>query len=415
MDPVRNPYAPGAGNPPPELAGRHEVLERTQIALRRCAQGRPTQYPLMVGLRGVGKTVLLVRAQAMAEAEGFLTIDVEAHEGKGLAELITPGVRKALFSLSMTEGAKEKARRGLRVLKSFLGGLKFSFGGLDIGVEAEAGAADSGNLEADLPEMLVALGEAAQAAGRPVAIIVDELQYLSASEMSALIMSLHKINQRRLPVAILGAGLPQLLGLAGNSKSYAERLFTYPAIGALAEVDAIAAIENPAEAEGVRFAPEATREIMSQTERYPYFLQQWAHDTWNLAQGPDITLEDAVRATPVAIRALDESFFKVRFERCTPAERRYMRALAGFGAGPHRSGDIAEALGVKATSVAPVRNNLIKKGMVFSPAYGDTAFTVPLFDAYMRRAMPEAGIEPGVALGSDLRPDLGPDLEPDLG
>lgn len=390
MDPVRNPYAPGAGNPPPELAGRTDVLRKTEVALKRCAQGRPIQYPIMVGLRGVGKTVLLVRAQAMADNEGFITLDVEAHEGKTLPELLVPGMRKALFSISMMDGAKDKARRGLRVLKSFLSGIKVGFAGFEIGVDAEAGSADSGDLEADLPEMFVALGEAAKSAGRPVAIIIDELQYLTSTEMSALIMSMHKVNQKGLPIAIIGAGLPQLLGLAGNSKSYAERLFTYPAIGALSEPDAIAAIENPAKAEGVSFEPTAIAEIMRLTACYPYFIQQWSHDAWNMASGFRITKDDVETATPVAVSALDESFFKVRFERCTPGEKKYMRALAVLGPGAHRSGDIADQLKVKATSVAPTRNNLIKKGMIYSPSYGDTAFTVPLFDEYMMRAMPHS-------------------------
>ena len=387
MDPVRNPYAPGAGNPPPELAGRTEVLNKIEIALKRCAQGRPIQYPIMVGLRGVGKTVLLVKSRSMAEAEGFIAIDVEAHEGKSLPELLVPGIRKALFQLSLVEKAKETARRGLRVLKSFLGGVKLSIAGFEIGVDAEAGTADSGDLEADLPEMLVALGEAAQSAGRPVALIIDELQYLSTEEMSALIMAMHKINQRGLPLAIVGAGLPQLLGLAGNSKSYAERLFTYPPIGALAGADAIAAIENPALEEGVAFDEAATAKIMELTACYPYFIQQWSHDSWNAAEGDAITEADVILATENSIRSLDDSFFKVRFDRCTPGEKKYMRALAELGPGQHRSSDIAEKLKVKITSVAPTRNNLIKKGMIYSPSYGDTAFTVPLFDEFMKRAM----------------------------
>jgi hypothetical protein len=276
------------------------------------------------------------------------------------------------------------------VLKSFLGGLKLSFAGFEIGVDAEPGAADSGDLEADLPELLVALGEAAASAKRPIALVIDELQYLSTTEMSALIMAMHRINQRGLPLALIGAGLPQLLGLAGNSKSYAERLFTYPPIGALAEQDAIAAIENPARQENVAFERAATLEVMRLTGCYPYFLQQWAHDSWNAAQGPSITKADVDAATVSSIGNLDNSFFKVRFDRCTPAEKKYMRALAELGPGAHRSSDIAEVLGVKITSVAPTRNALIRKGMIYSPAYGDTAFTVPLFDDYLRRAMPAA-------------------------
>jgi len=387
MDRVRNPYAPGAGNPPPELAGRSEVLETAETALARVALGRSVQFPILVGLRGVGKTVLLVRINELAEKAGYLTIDIEAHEGKTLPQLIVPGIRKALFSLSGIENAKEKARRALRILKGFLSGLTISVGDVEIGVDAEAGVADSGDLEADLPEMLVSLGEAAGAAERPVAIIIDELQYLSSTEFSALIMAMHKINQRSLPLVLVGAGLPQILGLAGNSKSYAERLFTYPKIGALAEADALAAIVNPANDEGVEYDEDAVHEILRLTERYPYFIQQWSHDAWNLAVGDRITKSDIDLATPVSIASLDQSFFQVRFDRCTPSEKKYMRALAELGPGQHRSGDIAEKLRVSTTSAAPTRSALIKKGMIYSPIYGDTAFTVPLFDDYMRRAM----------------------------
>lgn len=387
MDRVRNPYAPGAGNPPPELAGRSEVITLTETTLRRVAQRRAVQYPILVGLRGVGKTVLLVKARETADTEGYLTIDVEAHEGKSLPELLVPGIRKCLFALSLVANAKEQARRGLRVLKGFLSGLKISFAGIEIGVEAEMGVADSGDLEADLPEMIMALGEAAAAAHRPVALIIDELQYLTSAEFSALIMAMHKVNQRSLPVILIGAGLPQILGLAGNSKSYSERLFTYPQIGALAENDAVNAIVNPASDEDVIFDPDAVKEVMRLTECYPYFIQQWSHDAWNVAEGHRITAENVRTATPISIAALDQSFFQVRFDRCTPSEKRYMRALAELGAGHHRSGDIAEKLKISTTSAAPTRSALIKKGMIYSPSYGDTAFTVPLFDDYMRRVM----------------------------
>ena len=388
MDRISNPYAPGAGNPPPELAGRSDVLHTIDIVLRRVSEGRPVQFPIMVGLRGVGKTVLLNRSRELAETLQFLTIDVEAHEGKSLPELLLPGFRRSLFSLSVVESAKEKARRGLRVLKSFLAGLKISVAGVEIGVDPELGVADIGDLEADLPEIILALGEAAKAAGRAVALIIDELQYLSIPEFSALIMGMHKVNQRGLPVVLIGAGLPQILGLAGNSKSYAERLFTYPRIGALNEVDAAAAIINPAKAEQVEIADDAVTEIMKVTERYPYFLQQWSHDAWNVAQGPVISRDDVTRATPISVAALDQSFFQVRFDRCTPTEKIYMRALAELGSGAHRSGDIAEKLKQNTTSVAPTRSALIKKGIIYSPAYGDTAFTVPLFDDYLRRTIP---------------------------
>lgn len=292
--------------------------------------------------------------------------------------------------MNTIEGAKDKAKRGLRVLKSFLNGLRVSIGDVEVGlsIDPETGAADSGDIEADLPELINALGEAAAAAKKPVAILADEMQYLSEKEFSALIMSIHRTNQNSLPVLLVGAGLPQILGLAGNSKSYAERLFTFPKIGALSEVDAIRAIVNPALSEGVTIETSAVNQILKVTGKYPYFLQQWAYEAWNVAENDAIRAADVYVAHNNALATLDESFFRVRFERCTPSEKTYMRALAELGSGPFRSGDVALLLGVKTTSIAPTRGNLIKKGMIYSPAHGDTEFTVPMFDEYMKRAMP---------------------------
>ena len=388
MDPVRNPYAPGAGTPPPELAGRKEVLEAATTAIHRTGSGRPTQSMILVGLRGVGKTVLLNRIEQIASELNFITIFVEAHEGKPLPELLVPGLRSALFKLSTTQSAKETARRGLRVLKSFLGGLKISVEGIDVGIDAEIGSADSGDIEADLPELVLSVANTARAAKKAIVILVDELQYLSEKEFSALIMSVHRTNQKSLPLLVVGAGLPQIIGLAGNSKSYAERLFKFPQVGALEKSDAVTAIVNPAAAEGVRFSDAAVDQILNLTQRYPYFIQQWAYEAWNVAADEMIEKSTVDLATGLAVAELDRSFFKVRFDRCTPAEKTYMRALAELGPGHQRSGDIAEVLGVKSTSVAPTRSALIKKGMIYSPSQGDTAFTVPLFDEYMQRAIP---------------------------
>lgn len=390
MDSIRNPYAPGAGTPPPELAGRADIIEDGTVALGRIAAGRPTQSLILVGLRGVGKTVLLNKLKDTADESKFKSAIIEAHEGKSLPELLIPSLRTILFSLSTLENAKDKARLGLRALKGFLGGLHVKIGDIDIGlsVDAEAGLADSGDIEADLPDLIAVIGEAAKAGRTPVALFVDELQYLSPREFSALIMSIHRINQRALPLVLIGAGLPQIHGLAGNSKSYAERLFRFPEIGALDQEDAIAAIANPAKIEGVAFANDAIERILDLTERYPYFLQQWAYEAWNASETRTISRATVDTATKMAIQELDKSFFKVRFDRCTPSEKKYMRALAEFGQGKHRSGDIAEKLNVKVTSVAPTRSALIKKGMIYSPSHGDTAFTVPLFDQYMRRVMP---------------------------
>lgn len=391
MDPIRNPFAPGAGNPPPELAGRSIIIDQAEVALQRIAQGRPAQSLILVGLRGVGKTVLLVRLRSLAETHGYKAHLVEAHEGKTLPELLVPVLRSTLLSLSNVENAKDKARRGLRILGGFVKSLKVTIADIEFGmsVDTEAGTADSGDLEADLPALFTAVGEAARAAGKPVALLVDEMQYLSPREFSAVIMAVHRINQEGLPLILIGAGLPQILGLAGESKSYAERLFKYPAIGALARADAEKAIYAPLIDAGADIETAALLEILEKTERYPYFLQQWGHDCWNVATSAKITRVDVRVAHDIALKTLDESFFKVRFDRCSPSEKKYMRALAEFGPGYHRSGDIADKLGVKTTTVAPIRGKLIKKGMIYSPAHGDTAFTVPLFDSYMRRAMPD--------------------------
>lgn len=389
MDPIRNPYVPGAGTPPAELAGREELLSSATTALKRAAIGRSTQSPILVGLRGVGKTVLLVKIRELAQTEKFRTASIEAVEGKSLPDLLVPDLRRILISLSLTENGKEQARRGLRVLKSFLSVFKLSYGEIELGIEAEAGVGDTGQLASDLSDLVLAVGEAAKSAGTAVAILIDELQYLTEVEFAALITSIHKVNQYKLPVVLIGAGLPQILALAGESKSYSERLFTYPNVGPLEVDDAISALVNPAKEEGVVFTDEALEEIMNVTERYPYFLQQWGHEAWNIAEKETIDKATIVVATDAAIKKLDEGFFRHRFDRCTPSEKRYMRALAELGPGHHKSGAISDKLGLKTTSVGPTRSKLITKGMIYSHQHGDTAFTVPLFDAYMRRAMPD--------------------------
>ncbi|MFZ1681933.1 MAG: ATP-binding protein [Rhizobiaceae bacterium] len=391
MDPIRNPFAPGAGSPPPELAGRETLLADARTILGRTKAIRPTQSMILIGLRGVGKTVLLSEVRRIAEDSGFAVVFIEAHEGKRLAEMITPPLREMLFAMSAVEKARMMAARGLRVLKSFVSSLSVTIEGVTfgLGVDPEIGVADSGDLEADLPRLFEVVGEAAKAAERPLLLLVDEIQYLEPKEFSALIMGMHRISQRQLPFAMIAAGLPQTLALAGNSKSYAERLFRFPEVGALDEASAGKAIEGPARSAGVLFAADALAEILSVTKRYPYFLQQWGYEAWNAADASPITADDIGQATMHAVRELDQSFFKVRFDRCTPSEKRYMRALAALGPGKQRSGDVAERLGVKVTSLGPVRNALIRKGMIYSPAHGDMAFTVPLFDEFMKRAMPE--------------------------
>lgn len=389
MDEVRNPFAPGAGTPPPELAGRADVISLTYTALLRIQAGRSIQQPVLVGLRGVGKTVLLVEMQKMADSEGFIVVDMEACEEQSLPELLAPKLREAFLQLSLVEAAKDKVKRGIGVLKAFVGGFGITMGDVSLTYDPTIGIADSGQIEADLPALFIELGEAAAAASRPVAIFVDELQVLKPDEFSALIMAVHKINQRSLPIAFIGAGLPQVLALAGNSKSYSERLFLFSEIGALKEEDAVAAVVNPAKAEGVEFEPDAIAELLRITQRYPYYLQQWAHDAWNVANGDTITWSDILEAHDISTAALDASFFRVRYDRCRPAEKKYMRALAELGPGHRRSADIADLLGTKPDKIAPMRANLIRKAMIYAPSLGDVCFTVPLFDEFMKRVIPD--------------------------
>ena len=390
MDPVRNPYSPGAGTPPPELAGRDELREVVRVALERVRLGRPTKSLLMVGLRGVGKTVLLDRMRDDAEAAGIHTLRVEAPESRSLPAILAPELRLALLRLSKNENAKSLARRALRGLAGFAKALKVKYHDIEVGIdfEPEPGLADNGDLELDLQALLQAAGEAAREATTALALFVDELQYVEEDELAALITSLHRTAQRRLPVVLVGAGLPQLRGRTGRAKSYAERLFDFPEVGPLSPDAAASAIAKPAEAEGVALNEDALVNIVDRTHGYPYFLQEWGKHAWDVAAGSPITVEDVNRASEIAAAALDESFFRVRFDRLTPSEKRYLRAMAELGPGPHRSGEIASVLKQKVTSLGPTRSQLIGKGMIWSPSHGDTAFTVPLFDEFMRRIMP---------------------------
>lgn len=392
MDPLSNPFSPGAGTPPPELAGRDELRSRVDIALERIRRGRPSKSVLLVGLRGVGKTVLLDRFARDAEQSGLRTLRIEAPEGRSLPGILAPELRKALTGLSTVEKARDLSRRALQGLAGFARALRVHYKDIQVGLdfEPEPGLADAGDLEHDLQSLLEAAGAAARAADTALVLFVDELQYVPEDQLAALITALHRLSQQQLPIVLVGAGLPQLRGRAGKAKSYAERLFDFAEVGSLPSDDARSALEKPAIAEGVAFEATALDRIVEETGGYPYFLQEWGKHVWDVATVSPITLVDVESASASAVVSLDESFFRVRFDRLTPAEKRYLRAMADLGPGPHRSGDIADALHRKVTSLGPVRSKLIEKGMVWSPSHGDTAFTVPLFDGFMRRIMPGA-------------------------
>lgn len=385
MDPVRNPFAPGAGSLPPELAGRQLIIEDARVAIERALLGKPSRSQMFLGLRGVGKTVLLNTVETMARERGHITSTIEAPESKPLGELLLPRVHQVLRKLSVTDHAKAKVHEAMRALRSFASVFKLEYGDLAIAVDPEVGVADSGDLENDLPELFVRIGEAAKVAGKAWTLLIDEVQYLSQKDLAALIVSLHKINQANLPVLFFGAGLPQVAALSGEAKSYAERLFHYPDVGALPEADAKAAIQQPVNDEGASIDDAALTEIFLKTRGYPYFLQEWGHQSWNLAEGNTITLHDARQAEAKTLKRLDEGFFKVRFDRLTPKEREYVIAMAKLGSGPYRSSDVADALGETAQSLGPRRAQIISKGMIYSPSHGDIAFTVPMFSGYLIR------------------------------
>ncbi|MEM6980291.1 MAG: ATP-binding protein [Planctomycetota bacterium] len=389
MDPRLNPFAPGAGTPPPELTGRDDLIESASIALDRIAGGLSARSMVLFGLRGVGKTVLLNHIRMAAEANGVYTVPIEAPEGRSLPAILLPSLRSSVIRVSRTAVAKAGLQKVLNGLASFAKAFKLTYEDIEFSVDLtpSEGVADSGDLENDLGELLTLLGQHAAQDNTVFCIFIDELQYVAEDQLAALITALHRVNQAQLPVTVFAAGLPQLLGQLGKAKSYAERLFDFREIGALGEDDARDAITLPAAKQNVQFQPDAIREIIRATQCYPYFLQEWGQHSWRFADRSPITFEHASSATDAAIAQLDTSFFRVRFDRLTPSEKRYMRAMAELGPGPHRSGDVAEILQRKVTSLAPTRSSLIRKGMAYSPAHGDIAFTVPLFDGFMKRIM----------------------------
>ena len=386
MDPFDNPYRPGAGTPPPALLGRDVLIDAFGVTVRRAVSGMPGKSLMPIGLRGVGKTVLLNRFGEIAQDAGMTTAFIEAPETGDFRTILAIRIRKVLLGLERS-GTRRAALRALRVLKTFT--MQLPDGSrLAIDVDALAGEADSGDLASDLTDLLVATGEAAKDRSAGLLLAIDEVQYLKPEELGALISAIHRTTQLSLPVVLVGAGLPQLPGLAGEAKSYAERLFDFPMIGSLSDTDAKGAIAIPAQDRDADFTDDALELIVAESHGYPYFLQEWGYHVWNNSAAARITVDDVTSVRPLVVDQLDRNFFLVRADRLTPRERDYLRAMAELGPGPHRSGDVAAMLGVKVESVAPRRSQLISKGMIFSPAHGDTAFTVPLFDEYLRRTMP---------------------------
>jgi len=385
MDPYRNPFAPGAGSRPPELAGRGAILEAAKVSCGRAIKGRSARSIILLGLRGTGKTVLLNEIGRIAESEGLLVSKVEAPEGESLPRLIYPELRKVLRSLSGVAAAKHIATRGLRGLRNFASIFKIEVAGVEVGVEPEPGLADSGDLQYDLPALFEMIGRAAQAADRGWILLIDEVQYLSEADLSALIVSIHRMSQEALPVLTVGAGLPQVARLAGEAKSYAERLFLYPEVGALDPASAALAVRKPIVDEDASIAADALEEIVVRTQGYPFFLQEWASISWNNAEGPEISLDDVTLSYTETLASLDAGFFRVRIDRLTKGEVQFVKTMSELGDGPYAMADIAKAMGRTQQSLGPTRANIISKGMIYSTDHGYLDFTVPLFAEFMRR------------------------------
>ena len=391
MDKVRNPFNPGAGSQPPLLVGRDAQIEGMTVAVQRLATGRFERSMMLKGLRGVGKTVLLNEFGRIAKQEGWIHAHLEATEDVRIASATAALTRRVLLELSVGARAKDRAARALGVLRSFIKvhvPLGRDAGSLVIDFEPQPGRADSGQLDGDLSGLFTEVGETAQDGGTGVFLTIDEIQYLGRSELSALIIGLHRVSQLGLPLLVAGAGLPSLPGLAGEARSYAERLFRYVDIGSLGHRDASKALTLPAEREGAGWSTNAVERVIRDTKGYPYFLQEFGKQAWNLATGTHITLDNVKAGTRLAIEDLDQGFFRARIDKTTDAERDYLRAMAALGGpGPYKSGDVSRHLGKKTTQTGPTRDSLIKRGLCYAPRHGELAFTVPMFDEFIRRAL----------------------------
>jgi AAA ATPase domain len=358
------------------------------VAIQRLLLGRDGRGQLLTGLRGVGKTVLLNEFERIADARGFFHAHIEVTEDGRLPGRLGGALRMVLLQMDARRRVGERARRALGVLKAF--SLKLP-DGPEFGVDVEAvlGPADSGDLAQDLAGLFVEVGEVARDHRCGVLLTIDELHYVPLRILEVLVLGLHRATQLGLPILIAGAGLPSLPTLAGEAKSYAERMFTFPDVGSLAESDAARALRDPATDEGVRWDADALRRILALTQGYPYFIQEFGKQAWDVADGPDrITLDDVERAIPPSIAELDGGFFQVRTGRLSDQERTYLRAMAEIGPGPMRSADVAALLGRSTTNVGPVRDRLLKKALCYSPRWGELGFTVPMFDQFMKRWMP---------------------------
>ncbi len=384
MESYKNPYRPGAGTKPLVIAGREVELSKAETLFKSVTYGAPQRSLMLYGLRGVGKTVLLNEMERIAESEGYVTEHLEMSENDCFRRVIAKSSRKMLLRVSTLENIKDKFKNALGVLKAFT--LAMPDGPeLKIDVDAIAGVADSGDLDTDLIDLLVAVGEAASESKKPICFLIDEVQYLTEEAVAGLIAASHRISQKSLPVVFICAGLPQVAALSGDAKSYAERLFEFMPVAELKDGADSEALTGPLIGTGVEYSDDAMKILLDEAKGYPYFIQEFGKQAWNYACNSPISEDVAVNASINAIDELDKSFFKVRMDRATTAERRFMMAMACLGSGVYKSSHVADKLCVKINSIGPVRATLISKGFIYSPQHGEIAFTVPLFDEYIRR------------------------------
>lgn len=389
MDPVENPYTPGAGAPPHELVGREKVLDNVRVAIQRSKSGKWTRSFMLVGLRGVGKTVLLREMIDMVDKERIVSCSFEASTGKAFLTRIIVALQKALRNLSRNAESSEQVGRSLRILKSFAKIARIKYGdiefSLNFGDEEEPGVADSGVLEEDLVDLFIAAGEAAKACHSAIFIFIDEIQNLSRNEFEALIMSIHQTDQRKLPIVTACAGLPSLIGLSRQAKTYAERLFEYVDIGPLDEEEAFRALVAPAADLNVEFKEAAALTVIQRTKGYPYFLQVWGYEIWNITEKSPITIDHIDMASKAVAERLDKGFFRSRFERLSNPQKEYLIAMAKLGRGPHKASDIAATVNKDIRGIDAIREELMDRSIIYSPKHNMIGFTVPLFDGFIKR------------------------------
>lgn len=382
MDPAKNPFSPGAGVQPPELAGRKDILEKANLAIRRMNYGNFSRSCLLLGLRGVGKTVLLTRIESMAKEQNCEVCSFEVSQNTSLPQQLANEAKNLLQKFSKKEKMKETVKTAASVLRGFASAFSLKLG--DFSIEVLPTPA-SGDLRVDMIALLLSIGLASKEVNRTTVLLIDELHTAKKEELGSLIMALHKISQLNLPILLFGAGLPLLTKLAAEARTYAERLFEYPIVGSLNDGDAKKALIAPVEKYGVSFEKKAIELILKKTLGYPYFLQVWGSHSWNQAISSIITENDVQIASKNALAELDNDFYRIRYEKLSPRQKDYVHAMATLKDRNAKSAEIAQAMRLKVNQAAPFRRDLIKSGTIYSPDRGLSAFTVPGFGDYLNR------------------------------